>query len=638
MRPGRIAPLMLATACLCSAQMIVTDNSGRMVAMLYSGETTEVRTNLVLPTPGWVRTIGLAGTNSSITRSEAVTTWKGSLAIDPTHRIDYTETLRYDGSTAIFAIDYTAAGDLATEGLFLRIDIPWSEFTNGKASYDDRSIALPAIEQPQANLLGGNTASIAAEGSVNALRWTARFDRAFFVNLQDKSNESPRAFTFWVYLLRGPLIPGGTHASAQFSLAVSGVPDTSPARLSFDSTPRYRFFGFGGNYSFQTDSPAAQYTLDNLAVRYARVEMSLDEWEPVNDNESPADTDWTRFEARDRPGSKTHSQLLMAQALAQRGIPFVISVWRLPEWMYADRGQRNPSDGRRKVDPALWNELLESISSYLLWLRDRYGAEPALFSFNETNIGVNVWLTPDEHRDAIKSIGAYLESAGLTTKMLLGDVSAARGTIDFVQPAAADPEALRYVGAVSFHSWGGAAPAQYSAWGDLAERLGLPLLVAELGTDPSAWQGRGFDSFYYGLGEVRMYQEILLYARPQATMYWEFTADYSLLDTQQKPTTRFWLTKHFTDLTPADSEVVTTASGNRSVLISGFHKEGRHTIHIANLGAARQVFVEGAPDGEWRGVRTNERESFAEFAVEPAAGGLLVLDMPERCLVTVTTR
>ena len=630
-----MTPLVLLATTMAFAQTAITDNSGRLAAMLYSGETTEVRTNLVLPAIGWSRTLSLTGSGVTVTRAADSTTWKGAIAMDAAHRIDFTQTLRIESGKARFAIDYVAVGDLSTEGLFLRLDLPWIDFASGRAAFDDRSAELPAVQPANVNLLGANTASISATGGINQLRCDARFDRALFVNLQDKSNESPQAFTFWVYLLRGPVIPNGTRAGLQLDIAVAGIPDTTPARLTFDPTPRYRFQGFGGNYSFQTDSPVAQYTLNNLAVRWARVEMSLDEWEPVNDNDSPFATDWGRFDARDLPGSKLRSQLQMARQLSERGIPYAISVWRLPEWMYADRGKRNPSDGRRKVDPALWDELRESIAAYLLWARDRYGAEPDLFSFNEADIGVNVWLTPEEHRDAIKSIGAYLESAGLKTRMLLGDVHAARGTLGFTTPAAADSEAMRYVGAVSFHSWGGATPEQYAAWGDLAGRLGVPLLVAELGTDAAGYVGRAYDSFWYGLGEVRMYQEILLHARPQGAMYWEFTADYSLLDTKLQPTSRFWFTKHFTDLTPPGAEVLTTTSDQPKVLLTAFRKDGGHVLHLANLGAERQVRIEGIPDGAWRGVRTNESESFVEFGPEASAGGVLTIALPERGLVTL---
>ena len=75
---------------------------------------------------------------------------------------------------------------------------------------------------------------------------------------------------------------------------------------------------------------------------------------------------------------------------------------------------------------------------------------------------------------------------------------------------------MRYVKAVGFHSWGGGTPEQYKAWGDLAEWLNLPLLVTELGVDASAYMGGMYDSFSYGMREVRMYQELFLYARPKA--------------------------------------------------------------------------------------------------------------------------
>ena len=45
--------------------------------------------------------------------------------------------------------------------------------------------------------------------------------------------------------------------------------------------------------------------------------------------------------------------------------------------------------------------------------KQNYGAEPDLFSFNEANIGVYVLFTPEEHKEALKSIGAHLKKLGL---------------------------------------------------------------------------------------------------------------------------------------------------------------------------------------------------------------------------------
>jgi hypothetical protein len=136
-----------------------------------------------------------------------------------------------------------------------------------------------------------------------------------------------------------------------------------------------------------------------------------------------------------------------------------------------------------------------------------------------------------------------------------------------------------------------------------------------------------------------MYQEILLYARPQATMYWEFTADYSLLSGPSTPTSRFWLTKHFTDLTPPDAEALATSSSQPKVLFTAFRRDGRYTLHLANGGSSREVRLEGVPAEveQWRGRRTGEQESWVEFTPERASGGVLVLTLPERSLVTLTS-
>jgi hypothetical protein len=67
--------------------------------------------------------------------------------------------------------------------------------------------------------------------------------------------------------------------------------------------------------------------------------------------------------------------------------------------------------------------LVNSIVRYLQYARQQYGAEPDLFSFNEANIGIDVLLTAEEHRDMIKRLGAAFEQNGLKTRLLLGDAT-----------------------------------------------------------------------------------------------------------------------------------------------------------------------------------------------------------------------
>jgi O-glycosyl hydrolase len=642
------AVLALAPAVVLFADSSIVDGSGRTVAMLHAGEEKAFRTNLVLPTPGWQRTLSLPSADGvTVTRAGSVTTYAGSIDMDSTHRLRFTQSVQeVDGKTLI-GLNYTASGDLVAEGLYFRMDVPWNDFKNGVADYPgtSRSVFLSDVRPANTNIMAGDTSQIAVRDAAVNWGFSARLDRSFYVNLQDKSNESPRNFTFWIYLNRGTL-PSGTTGSIQVELSLTGTPDTTPARLTLDASKvRYQFDGFGGNYCFQIESPVTQFTLNNLQVAWARTEMTLTEWEPTNDNGSPFDANWTFFEQHDQPNSNLRREFELAQQIERRGVQYIISIWHLPEWLYIDAGQQGPDATQRVIAPDKWDELLESIGTYLLYARYRYGIEPDLFSFNEPNLGINVLFTPEEHRDAIKRIGAHLQSLGLKTKMLLADVSHPRGTHTYAQPAVDDLEAMRYVGALSFHSWGGGTPDQYRAWGDLAEHTGLPLLVAEMGTDPSGWQGRTYDNYWYGLREVQHFQELLLYARPQGAIYWEFTNDYALVRlvsgvdrTGFQSTSRFWSTKQFTDLTPHHSQALDTQSDQPKVLFTAFSKGQALTLHIANLGAAREVAIYGIPGdvAQLRPIRTSETESYLRQTLVMLQDGVLRLSLPERSLVTLT--
>jgi O-glycosyl hydrolase len=198
---------------------------------------------------------------------------------------------------------------------------------------------------------------------------------------------------------------------------------------------------------------------------------------------------------------------------------------------------------------------------------------------------------------------------------------------------------MQFIGAVGFHSWGGATPEQYTAWGDVAEWLHLPLLVTELGLDGAAYYTRSWDSYDYGLRESKMAQEILMYARPQGTQYWQFTQDYALArvrDGVAEPTARFWLMKHFTDLTPHGGDAVTAASDQKSVLVTAFRKDAAYTVHILNMGAARTANVDGLTGGEWQVTETTESAQYQKKAAVRSQGSGLAISLPARSLVTLT--
>ncbi len=56
--------------------------------------------------------------------------------------------------------------------------------------------------------------------------------------------------------------------------------------------------------------------------------------------------------------------------------------------------------------------MLEAVGSYLVYAKEHYGVEPDLFSFNEANIGVDLLLSAEEHREMNSRLGRPFEGTG----------------------------------------------------------------------------------------------------------------------------------------------------------------------------------------------------------------------------------
>jgi len=568
--------------------------------------------------------------------------------------LEFTQQVRPIPSGASVSVACRAKAALDVAGVYYWTSLPIVDFAGGRVELFDgdklvASVDLP-VEKPENRFLFIRSGTRVRMTDASGGRvYTLVLDRPLTIGAQDTRDWGGSSYDVYVALHGGALEANET-VEAKIELKMTGTPDRSPAKVAIDlSKRRYKLDGFGGNYCFQIESPQTQYTLDRLRVAWARTEMTPYEWEPENDNDDPNETDWSVLEARDRDGSNLRREFLLAQQLERRGIPYCISIWSLPEWLYEKPGQSRHVH-KRRIAADRWPELLECLGTYLLYAKRKYGVTPDLFSFNEANIGVKVLLTAEEHRDAVKRIGRHFERLGLSTKMLLADATGPRGTEVYATPTVEDPEALKYCAAVGFHSWGGASPAQYAAWGDLADRIGLPLLVTELGVDAAAWRDRSYNSYAYAMRELQMYQEILLHARPQGTMQWEYTADYSILGSvkdadgqvQLRPTPRFDMIRQFSNLTPPRAWAVAVESDNPRVLVTAFvgsdDEKDALTIHIANLGTSREVTLTGLPtEALFYRIQTNERAGFHKLQPVQAQDGSIKIALPARCMTTLTT-
>jgi O-glycosyl hydrolase len=400
-----------------------------------------------------------------------------------------------------------------------------------------------------------------------------------------------------------------------------------PALVMVSSKTDRPFDGMGGNFRIQSprDAQVIQYNMDHMRVAFGRVALPWNVWQPEENSpppmvaaESAAQPSARGAEAAP-PGAATPagrgergggagmnsivSAMEIAQKLAQKNIPMIISCWAAPSWAVVSNDPRSQRFGGTErgqhLDPAKWDAICKSIGSYLVYLRAHYGAEPLYFSFNESDLGIDIHQSPEEHDQAIKKLGAYFKSIGLKTKMLLGDTSDAV-PVSFIQPALNDPEAVPYIGAVSFHSWRGATDEQYQKWADAAVKLGLPLFDAEGGNDAQAsGYPNVFKEAWYALDEAAEYIRIMRICHPKAILEWQLTQDYSVLTTGPDgalaPTQRFYNLKQF-NLTPTNSLWINAQSSDGLVLPAACLSPAQVcTVHLVNNGASRPVTLTGLP-------------------------------------------
>ncbi|HTS66920.1 MAG TPA: hypothetical protein VMH28_33075 [Candidatus Acidoferrales bacterium] len=454
------------------------------------------------------------------------------------------------------------------------------------------------------------------------------FNEPTEIVIRDDRREN--SFDIQVYFA---VIPGkaveGQSAKKSFAFKVGGEPDASPVTVTVDPTrPGQMFDGLGGNFRLQnarTDPAVIQYNLDSLRIAWGRVELPWALWHPNEESDPLADARAGKIHPR------VSQAMDMARTLARKGIPVIVSAWSAPQWavlggrggpagpqpplgvpagaaapVRALPGFPVPSTGPRgnPLNPEKMDRIRESIAGYLLHLKEKYGAEAAMFSFNESDLGINVRQTPREHSELIKTLGPYFASRGLATRLALGDTSDAN-PIEFIRPAMHDPEAVKYIAAVDFHSWRGCTDEILAQWRDAARALNVPLLVAEGSTDAAAYRYPQIllePSFAFY--EINLYTRILNIAQPKSILQWQMTADYSLLagggvfgdSGPLRPTQRYWNLKQFAS-TPPRSFVLPVKCDKPGVTCAalGNIAEGVYTLHIVNNSGRRPAALIGFP-------------------------------------------
>jgi hypothetical protein len=430
-----------------------------------------------------------------------------------------------------------------------------------------------------------------------------KFDDPTHVLLRKDTSDGKNDNLLFIALKLNNMHKGDTTQTA-YTITAGGDVDKEPVDLTIDtSKPGRAFDGLGGNFRLQnpkTDQQVIDYSLQNLRVAYSRVEMPWRFWQPDKDVDPTASADSGKLHP------SVQKAIQMAHRLDSLGIPIILSAWFPPNWAITGKMNFRPVNGvwGNPLNKDNMDAIYKSIADYILYLKNKYGFEPKLFSFNESDLGINIRLTAQDHDNFIKGCGAYFATHGVTTKMLLGDNSDAN-TYKFIYPAMDDPDAKQYIGAISFHSWRGWDTNTLQKWADAATRLKVPLLVGEGSIDAAAYSYPDiFQEQTYALQEINLYTRLLAICQPLSILQWQLTADYSPLiggsifgnDEPLHPGQRFWNLKQLS-ITPKGLFAMPISCNRPDISCAalGNNDKGTYALHLVNNGATRKVILKGLP-------------------------------------------
>jgi hypothetical protein len=625
---------------------------GNISGVRVDGQLMELGSSLCVARPDWsgVTRTGQERQTSTYSRDGKVETVKLQMqgrrpnTPTPAWTLSAIQTVEDAGpGKAKVNVEFHSPAEADIAGAYFCLELPAAHYSSGAVELIEPEAGAPvkvalAPRVPEQNeyvrVKAGGARFTSAKRQLEIT-----FDEPTEIIVRD--DRSAGSYNLQVFLGVLPAKPvAGQTAKRTFTLAAAGEVDRAPVQLALDaSRPGQLFEGLGGNFRIQntrTDPPVIQYNLDNLRLAWGRVEMPWQLWHPDEEEDPLAAARAGKLNAR------VDAAMAMARTLAKKGMPVIVSAWQAPVWaVLGGAGQRKP------LNPEKLARAYRSLADYLLFMKEKYGVEAAMFSFNESDIGINVLQSPREHTELLKTLGPILASKGLATKLLLGDTSDAR-PVGYIKMAMQDLEAVKYVGGVSFHSWRGCSDEILAQWRDAARALNVPLLVGEGSTDAAAHRyNRIFLEQSFALHEINLYTRILAIAQPKSILQWQLTADYSILigggvlgdNGPLRPTQRFWNLKQLAS-TPERAFHLPISCDKPGLACAAFGNiaEGNYAVHVVNTGAARPATVTGLPAcvkelrawvtdslrGMQEGPRIPVRDGKADLTLDPTSFTTLI--------------
>ncbi|OKS85657.1 glycoside hydrolase [Mucilaginibacter polytrichastri] len=593
------------------------------LTFVYKGWTNSISTKLEAQQPKYIRD----GQNQIV-----------NTAIDS---LLLSENIKEAGNGKVrIKVEATGKSDIPAEGLFFKLMLP--------AVYNNGSIQAEGAVNPYSIAQLTNTALKISTKVITIITGQQQLK----LNLEEATEviikKTDTGTTFYLPVITGS-IAKGQNVVKEFSIAVSGAVNLNAVNIKLNAADQGRVFdGFGGNFRLQnskTDPQVIDYCLNNMRVAWGRVEMPFAFWQPEKD------TDPLLQDPNGNLNPHVKASMEMAQRLQKTGMPIILTAWSAPKWAIIGEPHYRPKPGEQwgnPLNPEAMQATYKSIADYIFYLKDKFGVNVDLFSFNESDLGIYIRVTGQQHNELIKGLGAYFVSRGIKTKMLLGDNSDAT-TYEFIYPALNDTDARQYIGAISFHSWRGWETETLQKWADAAKKINVPLIVGEGSIDAAAWNYPAiFQEQTYAIEEINLYIRLLAICQPITILQWQLTADYSPLigggifgnDEPLHPGQRFWNLKQLAS-TPQNVYAIAAKADQDNVTCAAMANKQTQDIalHLVNNGAKRKMVVSGLPATNKKLVLyiTSKKLSMQKRSKIEVVNGVAKFTLPAVCFASLLT-
>jgi hypothetical protein len=395
----------------------------------------------------------------------------------------------------------------------------------------------------------------------------------------------------------------------------------------------------GGNFinvfsgTTNATEPMSAYNLAHLAVRVARVRMTLEEWEPVNDDADPNHINWDSFQDT----KFNHASFLLMQELQARGTEIVVTSWDLPDWIVADPSK----DTKRFVPYENYPEIVEMIAAWLVKARDEYGVEPQYVSFNEPDVGAYITIAPFEAVMLIEQAGKRFDELGIKTKWLIADTANINGSVTYAKSVWKKESIRPYLGVFANHSWDSdSSDEAYLAVREFALENNLEVWCTETGSDAFSWQSpEKFPTYTYAVELARIYSRVLKLTGANAILYWEMMGTDYWINDGTNPYPSFTMIRQLGEQIPTDSVIVET-SNNTDVFYSVAAQTPNHfMVFMVNTGSEPlTVTIEGLPAGTYSHIQTTETEAEKMLEAYVVPDETVTVQIPGMTVNILTTR